>query len=96
MALGITLLTIVIDDLSSNSLHRFRLGGEVRGGAVIGGMWSLSSPAVAMTLMEDAGEKDSTAGRLALAILVAQDLAVVPLLLITSGLGAHSRGEVRW
>ena len=32
-------------------------------------------------------EKDTPAGRLAVAILVAQDLAVVPLLLITSALG---------
>ena len=62
--------------------------GEVLGGAVIGGMLSISSTAVAMKMMEDAGEKDSTAGRLALAILVAQDLAVVPLLLITGALGA--------
>ena len=60
------------------------------GGAVIGGMLAISSTAVAMKMMEDAGEKDSNAGRLALAILVAQDLAVVPLLLITNALGAPS------
>lgn len=87
LALTLTLLTIAII-VSSVTLFTLVVHGEVMGGAVIGGMLSISSTAVAMKMMEDAGEKDSAAGRLALAILVAQDLAVVPLLLITNGLGA--------
>ncbi len=87
LALGITALTIVII-VSSVTLFTAYVQGEVLGGAVIGGMLSISSTAVAMKMMEDAGEKDSIAGRLTLAILVAQDLAVVPLLLITGALGA--------
>jgi CPA2 family monovalent cation:H+ antiporter-2 len=59
---------------------------------VIGFMLSISSTAVAMKMMSDVGEKTTKAGRLAVAILVAQDLAVVPLLLITNGLG-NSGGE---
>src|SRR5579871_2192204 len=86
LALSVTVLTIVII-VSSVTLFTAFVHGEVMGGAVIGGMLSISSTAVAMKMMEDANEKDSHAGRLALAILVAQDLAVVPLLLITSGLG---------
>src|SRR5690349_10885507 len=50
-------------------------------------MLSISSTAVAMKMIEDSEEKDTPSGRLALAILVAQDLAVVPLLLITNTLG---------
>ncbi|HEV7959962.1 MAG TPA: cation:proton antiporter, partial [Rhizomicrobium sp.] len=87
LALTVTTLTIVIIVSSVILFTRF-VHGEVLGGAVIGGMLSISSTAVAMKMMEDAGEKDTAAGRLALAILVAQDLAVVPLLLITAGLGA--------
>lgn len=87
LALTVTALTIVIIVSSVVLFTRF-VHGEVLGGAVIGGMLSISSTAVAMKMMEDAGEKDTAAGRLALAILVAQDLAVVPLLLITNGLGA--------
>jgi monovalent cation:H+ antiporter-2, CPA2 family len=89
LALAVTTLTIVIIVSSVTLFTRF-VHGEVLGGAVIGGMLSISSTAVAMKMMEDAGEKDSAAGRLALAILVAQDLAVVPLLLITNALGAPS------
>jgi CPA2 family monovalent cation:H+ antiporter-2 len=87
LALTVTTLTIVIIVSSVTVFTRF-VRGEVLGGAVIGGMLSISSTAVAMKMMEDAGERDSAAGRLALAILVAQDLAVVPLLLITNALGA--------
>jgi CPA2 family monovalent cation:H+ antiporter-2 len=87
LALGLTTLTVVII-VSSVTLFTLFVHGEVLGGAVIGAMLAISSTAVAMKMMEDAGEKDTTAGRLALAILVAQDLAVVPLLLITNGLGA--------
>jgi monovalent cation:H+ antiporter-2, CPA2 family len=87
LALTLTALTIVIT-VSSVILFTSFVHGEVLGGAVIGAMLSISSTAVAMKMMEDAGEKDTAAGRLALAILVAQDLAAVPLLLITNGLGA--------
>jgi CPA2 family monovalent cation:H+ antiporter-2 len=70
------------------ALFTLAVGGEVLGGVVIGFMLSISSTAVAMKMMEDAQEKETNAGRLALAILVAQDLAVVPLLLITNTLGS--------
>ena len=87
MALGVTLVTITVI-ASSVALFTVYVHGEVLGGIVIGFMLSISSTAVAMKMMEDAEEKNSPAGRMAVAILVAQDLAVVPLLLITNGLGA--------
>jgi CPA2 family monovalent cation:H+ antiporter-2 len=86
LALGLTGATILIIP-SSVALFTLLVHGEVTGGIVIGFMLSISSTAVAMKMMEDAGETDTDAGRLAVAILVAQDLAVVPLLLITNMLG---------
>ena len=86
LALAITVLTIAIIT-SSVTLFTVFVHGEVLGGAVIGGMLSISSTAVAFKMMEDAGEKETPSGRLAVAILVAQDLAVVPLLLLTNALG---------
>jgi CPA2 family monovalent cation:H+ antiporter-2 len=86
LALGITVITIAIIT-SSVTLFTVLVHGEVLGGAVIGGMLSVSSTAVAFKMMEDAGEKETSSGRLAVAILVAQDLAVVPLLLVTNALG---------
>ena len=88
MALGVTGVTCAVIP-ASVALFTLAVHGEVLGGVVIGFMLSISSTAVAMKMMEDAQEKDTAAGRLALAILVAQDLAVVPLLLITNTLGGE-------
>jgi len=95
LALSITLLTIVIIT-SSVTLFTVIVHGEMLGGAVIGAMLSISSSAVAFKMMEDADEKDTAAGRTALAILIAQDLAVVPLLLITSALGTPMTVMALW
>jgi len=95
LALSITLLTIVIIT-SSVTLFTVIVHGEMLGGAVIGAMLSISSSAVAFKMMEDADEKDTAAGRTALAILIAQDLAVVPLLLITDALGTPMTLVALW
>jgi len=86
VALGITGVTCAVIP-TSVALFALVVGGEVLGAIVIGFMLAISSTAVAMKMMEDGGHKDTEGGRLALAILVAQDLAVVPLLLITESLG---------
>jgi CPA2 family monovalent cation:H+ antiporter-2 len=86
LALGITGVTCLVIPVSV-ALFTYAVHGEILGGIVIGFMLSISSTAVAMKMIEDSEEKDTPAGRLAVAILVAQDLAVVPLLLITNTLG---------
>jgi len=87
LALGVALATILVIT-STVGLFTVYVHGEVKSGIVIGFLLSISSTAVAMKMITDADEKNTAAGRLAVAILVAQDLAVVPLLLITNGLGA--------
>lgn len=47
---------------------------------------SLSSTAVALKLLEDMGEVGTPMGNMAMGILVAQDLAVIPMLLVISTL----------
>ena len=47
---------------------------------------ALSSTAVAIKMLESIGETKTDAGQLAIGILVAQDLAVVPLMMIIKGL----------
>jgi monovalent cation:H+ antiporter-2, CPA2 family len=86
LALGVTAVTCAVIPISV-ALFTYAVHGEVLGGVVIGFMLSISSTAVAMKMIEDSEERDTPAGRLSLAILVAQDLAVVPLLLITNTLG---------
>ena len=48
---------------------------------------ALSSTAVAIKMLEDIGERDSDTGRIAVAVLIAQDLAVVPMMLIVADMG---------
>lgn len=47
---------------------------------------SLSSTAIGLKLLEDMGETNTPMGRMAMGILVAQDLAVIPMLLVVSAL----------
>ncbi|HKY17952.1 MAG TPA: cation:proton antiporter [Rhizomicrobium sp.] len=87
LALGVTAATCAIIP-TSVALFTYWVEGEVLGGVVIGFMLSISSTALAMKMIEDSEEKDTAAGRLSVAVLVAQDLAVVPLMLITDTLGS--------
>lgn len=53
---------------------------------------ALSSTAILMKLLMDAGEMDSPPGKTALAILIFQDLCVVPLMLLTPFLAGTGGG----
>jgi CPA2 family monovalent cation:H+ antiporter-2 len=63
------------------------LGVPTRMGVILGFLVALSSTAVAIKMVEDVGESNSDMGRLTVGILIVQDLAVVPMLLITTSLG---------
>lgn len=49
---------------------------------VLGGGLALSSTAVVMQLLGDSGEKSTQVGRLSIATLILQDIAVIPLLVL--------------
>jgi len=55
---------------------------------------ALSSTAVAVKVLEDTGELRSTVGRLAVGILIAQDLAVAPMLVVISNMSAQSEAGI--
>jgi len=59
---------------------------SVETAVVMGFVVALSSTAVAIKLLEDIGELRTAIGRTAIAVLIAQDLAIVPMLLIVDGL----------
>lgn len=62
-------------------------------GILLGFIVAISSTAVAVSMLDNLGEANSPTGRLAVAILVAQDLAVVPMLLVISVLSSGSIGS---
>lgn len=55
---------------------------------------ALSSTAVAVKVLEDTGELRTNTGRIAVGILIAQDLAVAPMLVVISNLAAESTGGI--
>jgi CPA2 family monovalent cation:H+ antiporter-2 len=68
------------------------LGLSPRAAIVVGAALALSSTAVVLQLLGERGEIVSRAGRVALAILLFQDLAVVPLMVLVPQLGAPATG----
>jgi len=62
-------------------------GLTVKGAFVVGAALSLSSTAVVLRSLQDRAEVDTMHGRRALGVLLFQDLAVIPLVLIVSSLG---------
>ncbi|WP_420130051.1 monovalent cation:proton antiporter-2 (CPA2) family protein [Longimicrobium sp.] len=62
---------------------------------VLGGAMALSSTAVVMRTLQEDGAVHGRAGRMALAVLLLQDLAVVPLLTVIPLLGAQGGSLLR-
>jgi CPA2 family monovalent cation:H+ antiporter-2 len=65
------------------------LGLDVREAIVVGAMVALSSTAIVMRLLVDRAAVDSVYGRNVLGILLLQDIAVVPLVLLVTLLGSQ-------
>ncbi len=89
LQLGLTILAITFFSLG--------FGFSFRQSAFFGFLVALSSTAILMKLLMDAGEMDAPHGKMALGILIFQDLCVVPLMLFTpflAGAGEGLRGIV--
>ena len=69
------------------------IGGAEASAILIGGGLALSSTAIVLQVIAEQGERSSQVGRLSLAILILQDLAVIPLLIFVS-LFAQSEGSL--
>jgi CPA2 family monovalent cation:H+ antiporter-2 len=73
------------------------LGLDGRAAVAVGAIIALSSTACVLRVLMDRSELDSIHGRDAMAILLFQDIAVVPLVLLVGMLGSDSGvGEVLW
>ena len=68
-------------------------GWSVEIAMLLGFVIALSSTAVVIKMLADIGELDSEVGRVTIAILIAQDLAVVPMMLILNGMASEGGFE---
>ena len=58
---------------------------------LLGFILALSSTAVAIKVLEDIGELRTETGRITIGVLIAQDIAIVPMLIIAESFGAPDR-----
>src|SRR5262245_45589911 len=63
------------------------LGGAWQAGLALGGIAAMSSTAIVSRLLAERGELDGPHGREVIGVLLLQDLAVVPLLVVIPALG---------
>lgn len=85
-----TTVAQIIGSVAVMLLLREVLGWKLSIAVLLGFVVALSSTAVVIKTLESAGELDSDAGRVTLGILVAQDMAVVPMTLVLEGLAAEA------
>ena len=90
-ALG--LLQVALSTLAL-ALLAVALGFAAPAAAAIGAALALSSTAIVLRMLSDRGELTSRFGRSAFAVLLVQDLALGPILVVTLALG--SGGESLW
>lgn len=81
IAVGTTVMQIAAG-LLVIGLIGWAFGWSINSIIILGFAVSLSSTAVALKLLEDMGESNTPMGNMAMGILVAQDLAVIPMLLV--------------
>jgi CPA2 family monovalent cation:H+ antiporter-2 len=93
LVFGLGGLQIVASTLAL-SLAAAWIGEPPHAALIIGFCLALSSTAIVMELLASQRRLTSTTGRTSLAILLAQDLAVVPLLMLIGLLGASEGGSV--
>lgn len=84
----------VVVSLAAITLIAMAFGFDTRTAIIAGAALSLSSTAIVVQLLSDQKRLGSQTGRTSFAILLFQDLAVIPLLLLVSILGQRSEGHV--
>jgi CPA2 family monovalent cation:H+ antiporter-2 len=91
LAVLTTVAQIVVSTGAMLALMRF-VDWPIEQAVLFGFVIALSSTAVAMRMLEDIGQLRTRAGRITVGVLIAQDLAVAPMLLIIGGMsgGAFS------
>lgn len=85
----------VIGTVAIAFLVKLGLGWSVGQALLVGFVLALSSTAVAIKILEDIGELRTEIGRIAIGVLIAQDLAVVPMMLVIGSMGESDVSIVR-
>ena len=93
LVFGLGVLQVMISALLIG-LIALALGAPAAGAVLIGLSLALSSTAIVIEILSRRHRLNSTTGRTSFAILLLQDLAVVPLLFLVTILGPDNKGSV--
>lgn len=93
LVFGLGSLQVVLTTLAIGGVLNLA-GAKPAAAVVIGACLALSSTAIVLELLSGQGRLATTAGRTSFAVLLAQDIAVVPILLLVVILGASAGGSV--
>ncbi len=88
---GFGSLQVVITTIALGTIAYF-MGETVSSSAILGGGLALSSTAIVLQVIAEKREQSTQAGRLSLAVLLMQDFAVVPLLVLVPILSGEQIG----
>jgi len=95
LVFGMGSAQIILTGLIIGSIA-WAFGNTVEASVVLGGCLALSSTAVVMQLLTEQGRFGTTVGQGSFAVLLAQDIAVVPILFVVGTFGAHVNGSLVW
>ncbi len=91
LATAITLGQIAVA-LAITGAFGVLLGWPVKQIVLLGFIVAVSSTAVAIQMLEEVGELRTSMGRIAVGVLIAQDIAVVPMLIVVGSFGTDGGG----
>ncbi|OYU46956.1 MAG: potassium transporter TrkA [Rhizobiales bacterium PAR1] len=95
LVFGFGTAQVVISAVLIAAVARFA-GVAAAPAIILGGCLALSSTAIVVELLSSQGRMTSATGRASFSVLLAQDLAVIPLLFLISVLGAGAEGSSVW
>ncbi|HEB95901.1 MAG TPA: potassium transporter KefC [Sedimenticola thiotaurini] len=88
LVFGLGALQVLVTGALIGMVAHYLFGIDTRASILIGPALALSSTAFVLQLLTEQGMLESSYGRTSIAVLLFQDLAVVPLLILVSFLGA--------
>ena len=93
---GLGLMQVALATLALSLAGALVFGLPPRVAFIAGAGFVLSSTAVIMSVLQDKGEVSSAAGQKSVAILLFEDLMIVPLLAVVAFLSPHAQGQTSW
>jgi CPA2 family monovalent cation:H+ antiporter-2 len=90
---GMGTAQIVLTGLTIGAIA-WGFGNSVEASVILGSCLALSSTAIVMQLLTEQGRFGTAVGRGSFAVLLAQDIAVVPILFVVGSLGARAGGSL--